>query len=882
MGKEIRMTNSTTGGPVFVYVKDGKIVRMTPMDLDETDAASWKIEARGKTFTPPRKTTITAYTAGQKSMIYSDRRNLYPMKRVDWDPDGERNPQNRGKSGYERITWDEAMEIVRKEVTRIKREYGPTAILSTPSSHHLWGNFGYRFSTYFRLMNLLGFTYADHNPDSWEGWHWGAMHMWGYSWRLGNPEQYGLLEDALKHAEMIVFWSADPENNGGIYSAYESSIRRKWLKELGVEMVFIDPFYNHSAGLLADKWFSPKVGTDHAISFAIAYTWLTEGTYDKEYVATHAHGFEEWAEYVLGNGEDGIPKTCEWAEAESGVPACEIRALAREWAEKNTYLAAGGLGGWGGACRATHGIEWTRGMIALATMQGMGKPGSNMWSTTQGAPVDTDFFFPGYAEGGISGDCDNTAGGFKFAWRMFDGKTTFAAPTNTNVSAGQHIPRLRIPECVTLPDDQKFTWRGKGFCGNDIQHQFHPYEYPAPGYPRIKMYWKYGGPHIGTMCEGNRYADMYTSDNLEFVVSQSIWFEGEIQFADLILPACTNFERWDISEFANCSGYIPDTFTQCNHRVISLQMKCIEPLGESKSDYEICRLVAKAMGIEEAYTEGKTELEWIEQYFYATDLPTGITWEEFKKKGYYVVPDNPNLKKTVAMRWFAEDRERDTPDWGPRPNNTVAMKGLQTRTGKIEFISSSLKNFEEQGNIDEYRPAMHKYVPAWESWHSEQAQKYPLGMLSPHPRFSFHTMGDGKDSFMNDIKDHRVLVDGHYYWIIRMNKIDADARGIKTGDLVRAYNQRGSVILCAQVGQRLQPGTVHAYESSAEYQPVGTPGRSADRGGCVNILTPARYMSKYGCGMAPNSAYIEVEKWDGDPCETGAPEYVQEGRVPLK
>lgn len=113
---------------------------------------------------------------------------------------------------------------------------------------------------------------------------------------------------------MIVFWSSDPEVNSGIYAAYESHIRRRWLDELGVKMVFIDPFYNHSANMWGIKWFSPKVGTDHAISFAIAYTWLTEGTYDKEYVKTHAYGFEEWADYVLGKGEDGIPKTCEWAE----------------------------------------------------------------------------------------------------------------------------------------------------------------------------------------------------------------------------------------------------------------------------------------------------------------------------------------------------------------------------------------------------------------------------------------------------------------------------------------------------------------------------------------------------------------------------------------
>ena len=92
-------------------------------------------------------------------------------------------------------------------------------------------------------MNLVGYTYADHNPDSWEGWHWGGMHQWGFSWRLGIPEQYDLLEDALKNTEMVVFWSSDPETTHGIYSAFESTPRRFWLKELGVKMVFIDPFY---------------------------------------------------------------------------------------------------------------------------------------------------------------------------------------------------------------------------------------------------------------------------------------------------------------------------------------------------------------------------------------------------------------------------------------------------------------------------------------------------------------------------------------------------------------------------------------------------------------------------------------------------------------
>jgi anaerobic selenocysteine-containing dehydrogenase len=861
MGKVQRFTNSTTGGPVFVDVEDGKIVRIIPMDLDESDPEGWTIEARGRTFKPPRRTTLAPHAAAQKSMVYSPKRILTPLKRVDFDPKGERNIQNRGISGYEPISWEEALDIVCDEIVRLKREVGPAAILSTPGSHHLWGNVGYRHSTYFRFMNLLGFTYGEHNPDSWEGWHWGGMHMWGNSHRLGIPEQYDLLEDALKHTEMIVFWSSDPETTGGgIYSAFESTPRRYWLKELGVKMVFVDPYYNPTASLFCDKWFAPRLGTDVAFGLAIAFTWLTEGTYDKQYVAERTHGFEEWKDYVLGK-TDGVPKSPEWAESESGVPAREIRALAREWGSKKTMLAAGGLGGWGGACRSATGNEWARTMIALAAMQGYGKPGVNIWGTSQGAPCDEQFFFPGYAEGGISGDVDNSAAGYEFVYRMF-ANTRGATRTAHHSTEGQTVPRLNIPEAMM---HQKVRWHGKGFCGSSIESQLQKYEYPAPGYPHVHMYWRYGGSFIGTMTETNRYVRAYREGKVGMVVNQSIWFEGEARFADIILPACTNFERWDISEFANCSGYIPHTATQCNYRIITLQKKCIEPLGQSKSDYDIFRMFAERLGIGEIFTMGgKDEYQWVKDYFHATDLPKIISWEEFEKKGYVVVPFPKDHKSTPAMRWFAEGRVKDTPDWGPHPADTVGLKGLQTSTGKIEFVSSSLRRFEEGGNIDPERPVMGpQYIPSWEGHRTPSYSKYPLQMVSPHPRFSFHTMGDSKESWLNEVKDHRMLVDGHRYWVMRINTKDAEARGIKTGDLIRAYNDRGEVILAAWVTERVPPGTVHSYESCADYLPLGEPGYSPDTSGCVNILAPKRYITPTSTGMANNSCLIQVEKWEG-------------------
>jgi trimethylamine-N-oxide reductase (cytochrome c) len=288
------------------------------------------------------------------------------------------------------------------------------------------------------------------------------------------------LDDALKHTDLIVFWSADPDaTGGGVYAAHESHVRRQWLKELGVKMIFIDPYFNHSAGAFSDKWFAPRPDTGNAMACAIAYVWITEDLYDKEYIETRTKGFDLWKDYILGK-EDGIPKTPEWAEKECTVPARDIKALAREWGSKKTMLAAGALGGFGGACRSASGTEWARLMICLAAMQGLGKPGSNIWATTHGTPLDTDFCFPGYAEGGIAGDVDNTAAGFRWVYRMHKKPIR----SNTANAMGQHIPRLRIPECIL---DGKYEWRGRGFSNQNMQQQFKKYKYPADGHPRHKV-----------------------------------------------------------------------------------------------------------------------------------------------------------------------------------------------------------------------------------------------------------------------------------------------------------------------------------------------------------------------------------------------------------
>jgi molybdopterin guanine dinucleotide-containing S/N-oxide reductase-like protein len=826
--------NCGQGGPVQVTVKDGKIIRLRPLVFSANDPPSWNIEAGGKNFTPLRKVCLPAYSHTERARTYSEDRLKYPLIREDFDPDGERHPENRGKSGYRRISWDEALDIVGSEMKRLRSQYGPSSIMSRPSSHHNWGFVGYRTSVWARFFNLIGFTEIVDNPDSWEGWHWGAVHAYGFYWRLGLPEQYDLLEDALKNTELIVHWSNDPDSTHGVYGGQESAIWRLWLKQLGIKQVYIDPFCNYTAALQADKWIAPRPGTDAAMAEAIAYIWITEGTYDQEYVATHTLGFEEFKKLILGE-EDGQPRTPHHAEKICGVSHRIITALAKEWCSKRTMLSAGARGGEGGACRQAYGTEWPRLMVYLQAMQGLGKPGVNIWGTTMGAPFNPSPDFPGYNACGIN---------------------KLARKPAVN-SVHQKIQRLLVPDAILNPP---VSWNGPGICVNSIEQQFEKFVYPSPGHSEVRMFYRYGGSYISTMIDTGKWPRMYQSPKLEFIVNQDCWWCNETQFADIILPACTNFERNDISEWAHPSGASLHSSCECNHRVIVYQQKCIEPLWESKSDYWILTQLADRLGVKEEYTEDNTEEDWIEKYFYASELPKRISFAEFKQKGYYVCPIPESYKPTPAFRWFYDGRGCDTPDYRNPKRGTEKAGELGSYSGKIEFVSESLKKFTPE---DKDRPLTARYIPSWEGFDSKLAQKYPLQLISPHPRMTFHTHHDHHSVWLSEIPANRILKNGYYWHTIRIHPADAEARGIRNGDIIKLYNDRAAVLGIADVTERMRPGVVHSYEGSASYDPVepGNPA-SPDRGGCVNMLSSSRLMSKNVPGMAPNSTLVEACKWE--------------------
>jgi molybdopterin guanine dinucleotide-containing S/N-oxide reductase-like protein len=845
-----RFASLTNGGPVFAYVKDGKIVRITPMDFTEEDAKPWTIKARGHEFTPPHRSSLAPHGQCFKSLVYSPDRMLYPMRRVDFDPKGERNPQNRGKSGYVRISWDEAFDIVTDEIKRLKRDYGPSSMIINHPSHQALGNIGYWDSAMYRFGNAVGHTKMNHNPDSWEGWFWGAVHHWGHSMRLGHPEFYGTCEDLLKNCEMVVFWSSDPEATNGLYAGHDGSIRRQWVKDLDIPTVHVDPYLNGTASFMRGKWLAPRPGSDTALAMAIAYVWIKEGLYDKEFVAKRTIGFDAWKAYIMGD-EDGVAKTPEWQEVETGIPAREARALAREWGNKRTYFAPGGWGaGFGGACRAPTGIQWARAMVCIGAMQGMGRPGVNFGNMQNGTPVDLSFYFPGYGEGGISGDLGNTGSSISLYQRMPHLLSMNSSP--------QQCPRMSFPEAILGGSASGYPRDARS-----IEGQFTPQRYPTPGQAKVRMIYKYGSSNFATMPDSHRYVDMYQSDKIDMVVNQSIWFEGDAKFADIILPACTSFERNDIAEWSGVSGFAHHLQSQLNNRCIVMLQKCIEPLGESKSDYDIFLGLCQRLGLGTYFSEGMADIDWVQRMFAGSDLPTKISWKKFMQKGYYVVPPIPeSLRPPVSFKWFYEGRKKDVPEPHPLPCEYRGnyLDGLQTPSGKFEFECTSLKRLDPP---DPGRPPVLHYERAHEDITTDRAKKYPLQLMSPHPRYSFHTHADGKDSFINDIEDHRVMVDGKFYWVLRVNPIDAKARGIKHHQLVKIFNNRGAVICVAQLTGRVRPGVVHGYESCARYETLGEPGKSVEVGGTLNVLTPKKNQLERVHALGNSNCLVQVEAWNG-------------------
>jgi len=807
------------GGPLAVYVKDGKIVRMTPISFDARDPQPWTIEARGKKFTPPRKTSLSPHGMNWKSMVYAPNRLLTPLKRVDFDPNGERNVQNRGISGYEPISWDEAFDLVASEIKRMKRDYGQGAIAQSNGSHHNWGNIGYYLSAKIRFMNAIGTTTVHHNPDSWEGWYWGAKHVWGMEpvgemWPVTN-----VIPDILKNGDMDLFWGCDPETTPWGWNGQIVSRLCYWFTELGIKQVYVCPDVNYGTAVHADKWIPIRPNTDAALQLAIAYTWITEGTYDREYIASHAVGFDKFEAYVLGK-EDGITKTPKWAETKTGIPSRIIKRLAREWASKRTAIAHTNGGPY---IRGPYSTEPARLEVILLGMQGLGKPGCHQLSVQEWGL---------FGESGTWRTGDNTSPlPVPTVWPDVMA-VTGAFPPWMQRGSDPVIPKTLVPDAILNPP---LIWYGTTLCREPIENQFAKYTYPAEGCSEIHMIWTDSPCRTTCWNAGNKTVEAFRSLKIECVVAQHPWLENDCLIADIILPSNTTLEVEDI---------VTNVRQGVNFHSMAIMEQAVKPIGESKSDYEVVIEIAKKLGLEKEYTGDKSIEEWIKHGFNESGVPEAglCTWEELCEKDYYVIPTDPDWKKYPAgMIEFYEDPKKHP---------------MTTPTGLIEFYS---KGLAEHFPDDDERPPVPHWIEKGES-HDEalssaRTRLYPLLIMSNHGRWRVHAQCDDI-SWTREAPTCKVDgPDGYKYEPLWINPAEAGARGIKNGDVVKVYNERGTVLGGAYVTERIMPGVVYM-DHGARYDPI-VPGE-LDRGGAINTITPHNITSKNATGMVVSGFLVEV------------------------
>jgi anaerobic selenocysteine-containing dehydrogenase len=799
--------------PAAIDSRGGRIIRIRPFHLDwkydKKGFNPWKIEVRGKVFEPSMKIALPSFNLAYKKRVYSPNRIKYPLKRVDWDPNGERNPQNRGKSKFKRISWDEATDIIAGEIKRVKGKYGSYSILAQADGHGESKIVHAAHGCQYELLKLLGgATFQIRNPDSWEGWYWGAEHVWGMHDGCGLQgyfRQDNLVKDIAENTEMLLFWGCDPETTPYFYLAGLPSQACYFWADVGIKQVYISPDLNYGAGIHASKWIPILPNTDAALQLAIAYVWITEGTYDKEYVATHTVGFDKFADYVMGK-EDGVPKTPSWASPKCGVPEWTIKALAREFAVRITSI----IHSYGGSyIRGPYSTEPARLEIILLGMQGLGKPGVQQQSDWRGFPRAT-----------VMPDERPARQGHYFGW--------FYPPPP------QILPKTFVQRAILT--DKPFSWYGSGAQMCPSEDQFKEYTYPIPrqdGGTEIHMIWSDSPCRTTCWNDGNETIKAFRSSKIECVVVQHPWLENDTLLADIILPVNTKLEEDDFGIDRNSQFYS-----------IFLEGKSSEPVGESKSDYEAVCELAKKLGLYEEYTKGKSVKDWVKYGYENSRVQKLVSWDELEAKGYYVVP--------TALDW-----EKD------RPSLTGFYKDpesnpLETPSGKLEFYSERLaRHFPD----DRERPPVPHWIEKGESHDerlsSERAKKYPLLLISNHPRWRLHAQGDDIP-WTREAPTAKVKgFDGYMYEPLWLNPQEAAKRDIESGDIVKVYNDRGAVLGGAYITERLMPRV--AYMDHGARCDWIVPGE-LDRGGAINLIAPRNVLSKNTTGQATSGYLVEVEK----------------------
>ena len=713
--------------------------------------------------------------------LYSPERLLFPMKRVG----------KRGEGKFKRITWEQAMSEIAERMAHLRDTYGPTALLDQSyagasygvlhKSDQIEGLLG-------RFMGMAGCRTNSWSVPSYQATTFSSNINYG-------TIQDGNEDDAFAHSKLMIMWGWNPAYtfHGGNTFYY-----LRMAKQRGCKFVVIDPQYTDSAAAYDAWWIPIRPNTDAAMMAGMAHYIFDKGLQDQEFINRFVQGMDpgtmpDWAkgqesfkDYIMGTS-DGVPKTPEWASDICGVPAADIIKLADMYATtKPAALKASWAPG-----RAAFGEQYARMANALQAMTGnIGKLG-------------------GCAEGVGKGWHPEA-----IAYPYDENANIWWASIKSDRWA--HIvinyPNVSREEAGLWPRSDNFDGvlpniRGIFWQGSDWFNQL---------------------TNINKEIEAIRKLDSYgEGESLLVCLDATITPTGI--WADYLLPSATHFERHDVAlPWYKGHYYI--------HRP-----KVIEPLGESKTDFQIFTELAYRLGFGPAYNPkadrnyfnypDAVDEAYLVDWWAKVQMNQGVTWSwaEFKEKGVYkfILPE-PHVA-------FREQIEQGVP--------------FQTPSGKIEIFSGELAQVQDwtRTRWGYYIPAVPKWIEPWESLNHEKAKTYPFHMITPHPRWRTH-------SIFNNIPWLRETFSQE----TTMNPKDAAKLGIKTGDTIEIWNERGKVITPVFLSERCMPSVVVLHEGA--WMDVDENG--VDRSGNPDFLTLDN-PSPAGA-FAYNTLLVDVKKSELD------------------
>nr|WP_065824635.1 DMSO/selenate family reductase complex A subunit [Photorhabdus australis] len=681
-----------------------------------------------------------------------------------YDPNRLKYPMKRigqrGEGKFERISWDEATTIIANKLTSITEKYGPACRYVSVNTAVI-GGVSSGDKMLRRLLNITG----------------GHLQYY-HSVSMGNtaaatPYTYGVATsgstlDTLADTPLVILWGHNPTET--IFGHTNHYFQK--MKKGGTKFIVVDPRYSDTASSLADQWIPLLPTTDNALMDAMMYVIVSEDLHDKVFIDRYTIGFDEenmpdgvpanesLVAYLTGV-KDGIIKTPEWAEKITKVPANVIRQLAREYA---TTKPAALMQGWGPQ-RHICGERVARGSTILATITGnVGKKGG--WAA------------------GFSGVAGN---------KYLNGLDLGNNPVKEKIS---------VMNWVQAADDASKVTPAEGLVNADKLNS------------NIRVLFSLAGNYLANQNPDINQAVKILADEskIEFIVSSDLYLTPSARYADILLPETSFMERWNIAYPWSTGSYF------------ILSSKLIEPEFERRSDYEWIREVAAKLGVEQEFSEGRDEQEWIahimesnRQAMPKENLPT---FEELKQTRKHLFKIPPYIA--------FEENIRD-PENHPFP----------TPSGKIEIFSKRLYDMQHPEI-----PALSHYVPAFEGPEDKLIEKYPLQLIT--------WKGKSRSNSTQYLNPELQEVQIQKLWI---NPVDAQKRKIKQGDLVRIFNDRGVSIIPAEVTQRIIPGVV-AMPTGAWWQPDKN---GVDRGGCVNVLTSSR-KTPLAHGNSHQTLLVEVNK----------------------